>query len=98
MHTTYHLCREIMRRNNLTSGYGLSKLMGFSHQSTGRWLHKRGAFSTDAAIKCAELLSLNPAYTVACARCESEQTDSARKFWESLVDELKEPEQKTHAA
>ena len=90
MHTTYDLCRAVQRRYNFTSAYMLAKKMGVSNKAAQNWVNKKGGFSTANAVKCAELLSLQPAYVVACVNFEKEKEPQAREFWKGLVDKLPE--------
>ena len=88
MHTTHQLARAIQSRYKKTSAYGLAKLMSVSNQTACAWVNKETRFSTESAIKCAELLSLQPAYVVACAMFEKESSEEAKAFWKHLADNL----------
>ena len=77
-----------MREHNLLSGYMLAKKMGVGKQTVYDWLNKKSTFSDENALKCAQLLPLNPAYVVVCSRWEKAQTDEAREFWQTLAQNL----------
>lgn len=86
MHSTQELCRALQRRHKITSGYKLAKLMGVANQTALNWLQKTRSFSDESAVKCAELLSLNPTYCLACARYEQAKDPVMKAFWKKLAE------------
>lgn len=86
MHTTLQLCRAVQNRHNITSTYGLAKKFNVSISAAQHWIAKKSVFSTDNAIKCAELLELNPYYLMACVEHERAKTATAKKYWKALAE------------
>lgn len=86
MQSTYALCRAIQRRHKIPSDYALAKMMKVTRQTASKWVNKKAFFSDENAIQCARLLSLSPAYVLACTRFEKAKSPEARAAWRLMAE------------
>lgn len=86
MHTTKKLCAAVMRERNITTAYALAKIFSTTSQTAHGWVTGKHAFGNAMALKCARLLSLNPAYCLACANWEREKDPTAKQAWKIIAE------------
>lgn len=73
---------QIRKRYDITSDYGLAKILQVSRTAISAHKYKRSKnFSEESAYKIAKLLDLDPAYVLTCLAAERAKDDRVRETW-----------------
>lgn len=85
METMGDFVDKIKQRYDISSDYGLAKVLGLTRQTmsshrTGRAKH----FSEETACRIAALLDVDPAYVMACLAAERAKSEDVREAWKRV--------------
>lgn len=85
METIGDFVNQLKKRYDISSDYGLAKILGLTRQTMSA--HKSGRakhFSQETAYRLAELLDVDPAYVMTCLEAERAKDDRVREAWQRV--------------
>ena len=88
MKTTCKFLDAVKARRGLASDYALAPVLGVTRSAVSRYRQGKDFFSDSAAIRCAELLEIDPAVVIACVHAERAKAAPEKALWESIAERL----------
>ncbi len=70
---------------NGASDYKVAQLLDVSHTVVRYWRNGRSSMGVKAAVKCAELLGIDPKTIVLEVHQERSKSPEEKEFWSSLI-------------
>jgi hypothetical protein len=90
MHTTLSLIDEVIALHHLRSDYALAKFLNVTPMTVTRW-RGGGHMSDEMAVKVAHVLSLPPAYVLACMGAQrAEAGTESSGTWRQIADAFRD--------
>ena len=87
-HTTVEFLDGLKDRLKIKSDYQLAKELGVSHTRISNWRRGRNTFDERIAVQVAHLLTLDPAYVLACMAAERSKRADVKTAWKKAAQRI----------
>lgn len=87
-HTTIEFLDGLKDRLKIKSDYKLAKELGVSHTRISNWRRGRNTFDERIAVQVAHLLTLDPAYVLACMAAERSKRADVKTAWKKAAQRI----------
>ncbi len=85
MKTTLDFLDSVKAKHGLTSDYQLAKLLECQPSAISNYRMGRSRLDDDAALKVADLLSIDPVFVLANIHAERAKTQEQKKIWSRVA-------------